>query len=113
KMPFDPVKDFAPITLVGISPGILVVHPAVPAKSVQELIALAKTRPGELNYASGGAGSPNHLAAELFKAMAGVNIVRIAYKGGGPALNALMGGEVQVMFGAGATVAPHLKSGRF
>jgi len=85
----------------------------VPANSVKELIALAKAKPGELNYASGGVGSPNHLSAELFKAMAGVNIVRIAYNGGGPALNALMGGEVQMMFVAGGTAAPHLKSGRF
>ena len=94
------------------SPSVLVVHPAVAAKSVKELIALARASPGELNYASGPTGVSNHLAAELFKAMAGVNLVRIPYKGGGPAVNALIAGEVQVSFPSAAGVTQHIRSGR-
>ena len=109
---WDPVKDFAPISLVASAPNILVVHPSVPAKSVRELIALAKAKPGALNYASGGAGSSPHLAGELFKSMARVNIVRIAYKGTGPAVNDLISGQVQLMFGSAGAVTPHVKSGR-
>jgi tripartite-type tricarboxylate transporter receptor subunit TctC len=86
-VPWDPVRDFAPVTIAVSLPNILVVHPSLPAKSVAELVALAKARPGELNYAAGTLGVSPHLAAELFKAMAGVNIVQIPYKGGGPALN--------------------------
>ncbi|MBI3939178.1 MAG: tripartite tricarboxylate transporter substrate binding protein [Betaproteobacteria bacterium] len=110
-VPYDPVADFSPITLATSSPNILVVHPSLPVNSVKELIALAKARPGELNYAST-TGSTPHLAAELFKAMAGVNIVRIPYKGAGPALNDLIGGQVQLMFPVAAAVTPHVKSGR-
>ena len=109
---WDPVKDFAPISLVASAPNILVVHPSVPAKSVRELIALAKAKPGALNYASGGSGSSPHLAGELFKSMARVNIVRIAYKGTGPAVNDLISGQVQLMFGSAGAVTPHVKSGR-
>src|SRR3990172_10010399 len=109
---YDPVKDFAPISLAVSTPNILVVHPSVAANNVKGLIALAKAKPGELNYASGGAGASNHLAAELFKAMAGVNMVRVNYKGAGPAVNALVGGQVQVMFATASGVAPHIKSGR-
>src|SRR5262249_18308557 len=85
-IPYHPVKDFAPVTLVASSPGVLVVYPGVAAKSAQELIELAKARPGQLNYASTSIGSPAHLAAELFKSMAGVDIVRISYKGSAQAL---------------------------
>ena len=109
---YDPVKDFSPITLAISTPNILVVHPSVPIKSVKDLIALAKARPGELNCATGNAGTSNHLAAELFKAMAGVNIMRIPYKGIAPALNDLISGQVQLMFGAAAAVTQHIKSGR-
>jgi tripartite-type tricarboxylate transporter receptor subunit TctC len=109
---YDPVKDFSPITLAISTPNILVVHPSVPIKSVKDLIALAKARPGELNCATGNAGTSNHLAAELFKAMAGVNIMRIPYKGIAPALNDLIGGQVQLMFGAAPAVTQHIKSGR-
>ncbi|MBI3937188.1 MAG: tripartite tricarboxylate transporter substrate binding protein [Betaproteobacteria bacterium] len=109
---WDPLRDFSPITLVVSSPNILVVHPSLPARSVQDLIALAKARPGELNYASGGTGSSTHLAAELFKAMAGVNIVRIAYKGSASPMSDLISGQVQLTFGIAAPVAPHVKSGR-
>ena len=112
KTPYDAVKDFAPISLVMNYPSVLVVHPSVPVKTVKELVALAKARPGALNYGSPTLGSPTHLASELFKSMAGVDIVRINYKGSGPALNALMSGEVQVMFVASASVAPQIKSGR-
>ncbi len=110
--PFDPVRDFSPLALVGSSPNVLAVNSAVPATTVKELIALAKAKPGDLNYASAGAGSPNHLAAELFKAMAGINIVRISYKGAGPALSSVISGETQLMFTNTGAITPHLKSGR-
>jgi tripartite-type tricarboxylate transporter receptor subunit TctC len=109
---YDPVRDFSAITMLARAPNVLVVHPSVAAKSVKELIALARSRPGELNVATGGTGSSAHLAAELFNAMAGVNIVRINYKGTGPALNDIIAGQVQLMFAAAAGVATHIKSGR-
>ena len=109
---YDPVRDFAPITLAVRAPNMIVVHPSLPVKSVTELIALAKARPGTLSYASGGTGSTPHLAAELFKAMANVDIVRIPYKGGGAALNDLLGGQVPLMFPVAAAALPHVKSGR-
>lgn len=109
---YDPVRDFSPITLAVKAPNLLVVHPSLPVKSVKELIALAKARPGELNYGTGGTGSSNHLGAELFKALAGVNIVRITYKGAAPALNDVIAGHVQVMFPTTAAGAPHVKTGR-
>jgi tripartite-type tricarboxylate transporter receptor subunit TctC len=112
KTPYDPVRDFSPITLAAMSPLILVVHPSLPVKSVKDLIALAKAKPGELNYSSGPTGGPNHLAAELFKSMAGVNIVHVSYQGGGPAVTALMGGEVQLLFSLAATATPHVRSGK-
>ena len=112
KAPYDPVRDFVAITLAGRAPYILVVHPSLPVKSVRNLIALAKARPGELNYGSAGNGSSIQLAAELFKSMAGVNIVAIPYKGGGPAIIALLGGQIQLIFAPAASVGPHIKSGR-
>jgi tripartite-type tricarboxylate transporter receptor subunit TctC len=112
KMPFDPVKDFAPITLVSRSPNILVVHPSLPVKSVKELIALAKARPGELNYGAGAIGASTHLASELFKVMAGVNIVHVPYKSSGGAVAPLLAGEIQVMFGTSATVTTIIRSGK-
>ena len=111
-VPFDPVKDFSPITLVTTSPLIVVVHPSVPADSVKELIALAKAKPGALNYGSGNTGSSSHLGPELFKSMTGLNIVRVPYKGAGPALNALVAGEVQLMIASAGASMPHVKSGR-
>ena len=108
----NPIRDFAPITLAASSPNLLAVHPSLPVKSVKDLIALAKRRPGELNYGSSSLGSSNHLGAELFKSMAKVNIVRVNYKGGGGALSALMAGEVQLMFVTSGLVSGHLKSGR-
>src|SRR5262245_20117456 len=110
--PFDPVRDFSPITTAVGSPNILVVHPSVAVNSVQDLIALAKARPGALNYGSSTAGGSVHLSAELFRHMAGINIVRISYKSSGATVNALLGGEVQFMFANGPPVAPHVKTGR-
>ena len=112
KMPFDPEKDFAPITLLSRSPNILVVHPALPARSVKELIALAKARPGELNYGAGAIGAATHLASELFKVMAGVDIVHVPFKSTGGAVAPLISGQLQVMFGTTSAVTPHIKSGR-
>ena len=112
RVPYDPVKDFAPITLAASSPNVLIVHPSLPVNSVRELIAAARARPGELNYSSSSTGATPHLAAELFKAMAGVNIVRVPYKGSGAALTALIGGQVHVMFPNAGAVTPYLKSGR-
>lgn len=112
KTPYDPVQDFAPISWVVGSPNILVVHPSLPVKSVKELIALARSRPGELNHSVGITGSSSQLASELFKVMAAINMVAVPYKGIGPALTALVGGQVQVSFGNPSAVTPHLKSGR-
>ncbi|MEQ1776037.1 MAG: tripartite tricarboxylate transporter substrate binding protein [Burkholderiales bacterium] len=111
-VPYDPVRDFSPITLVVTSPTVLVVHPALPVKTVKDLIALVKARPGELNYAMGSAGSANHLAAELFKSMARVDMLGIGYRGNGPAVNALISGQVQLMFATASSVTPLVKSGR-
>jgi tripartite-type tricarboxylate transporter receptor subunit TctC len=110
--PWDMFRDFLPVAMLIRAPSVLVVHPSLPVKSVKELIALARSRPGQLDYASSVAGSANHLTAELFKAMAGVNIVHVPYKGGGQALTALIGGESHLMFGLVDAVAPHAKSGR-
>src|SRR5258708_4307680 len=112
KLAYDPVKDFAPVALVAIQPNILVVNPDVPAESVKELIALAKAKPGELNYASSGSGAAAHLAGELFKAMTGVQIVHIPYKGAQPALTDVIAGQAQLMFATSASVIPYIKSGR-
>ena len=111
-VPYDPVRDFAPITLALTSPNVLVVHSSLPVKNVKELIALAKARPGELNYATGAIGATAHLAAELLKSMAHVNIVHIPYKSNGIALNNLIAGEVQLSFSSAGSVAAHVKSGR-
>ena len=111
-VPYDPVRDFAPITLSGRTPAILVVHPSLRVKSVKELIALAKSRPGALDYASASTGSATHVASELLKSMAGVNIVRIPYKGTALALNGLLGGQTHLMFSTLAPALPHVKSGR-
>jgi len=111
-VPLDITRDFLPITLVASSPNILVVHPSVPVKSVKELIALGKARPGELNYASVGTGSGSHLSAELFHYMAGIKVVRVQYKGSAPALNDLLGGRVHYTFGTSGSTAQHVASGR-
>ena len=112
KLPFDVEKDFAPITLVATIPQILVVHPSVPASSVKELIGLAKRKPGALNYASPGSGSPGHLAGELFKLRTGTQIVHVPYKGGGPAVADVLGGQVPLMFVSIPAVLQYVKAGR-
>lgn len=112
KLTFDPVRDFSPVTTVNWQPNVIVVTPALPAKSVKELVAYAKSRPGELNYGSSSTGSANHLAAELFNTMAGIKTVRINYKGMGQAMIDLIAGQLQLSFPAAATATPHLKSGK-
>ena len=109
---WDPFADFAPVSLAISAPNVLVVHPSLPVKSVKELIALARSRPGELNYGAGGAGSTPHIAAELFRHMAKVDIVRVNYKGSGPAQVGLLTGEVQIMFAGLGPIMPHVKSGK-
>ena len=111
-VPYDVLRDLAPITQTVIEPNILVVHPSLPVKTVKDLIAVAKAHPGQLNYSSGGSGSSGHIAAEMFKSMAKVNIVRIPYKGQGPATNDLLAGQVQLTFGSTGAVGTHVKSGR-
>ncbi|HKA45100.1 MAG TPA: tripartite tricarboxylate transporter substrate binding protein [Burkholderiales bacterium] len=112
KVAYDPVKDFAPVSLVDRVPNLLVAHPSLPARTVPELIALARARPGQLNWAAGSNGSAPHIAGELFRSMARIDVVRIAYKGTGKALIDLVGGQVQYMFPNAAAVTPHVKSGR-
>ena len=112
KVPFDPIKDFEPVILIATSPFALVVHPSTPAKSVKDLIALAKAKPGTLTYASGGNGSSTHLAAEEFKQLAGINMIHVPYKGGGPALIDVIGGRVTTYFASIPPSLPHIKAGR-
>ena len=112
KLPYDPVKDFVAVTWATNSPNLLVVHPALPVKSVRELVTLAKERPNELNYGSGSAGSTPHLAAELLRAMTGVQIVRVAYKGSGPAFPDEIAGRVQLMIDPLFSALPYIKAGK-
>jgi tripartite-type tricarboxylate transporter receptor subunit TctC len=112
KVSWDPLTDLAPVTLAISAPNVLVVHPSLPVKSTKELIALARARPGELNYGAGGGGSTPHIAAELFKHLAKVNIVRVNYKGSGPSMVGLLTGEVQLMFAALGPAMPHVKQGK-
>jgi tripartite-type tricarboxylate transporter receptor subunit TctC len=112
KLPFDFERDFAPVALTTAAPNVLVVHPSVPARSVKELVALAKSRPGQLNFASAGTGTAPHLSGELFKAMAGVSMTHIPYKGSPPAVTDLVAGSVDLMFSPASTVLPHVGSGR-
>jgi tripartite-type tricarboxylate transporter receptor subunit TctC len=111
-VPYDTARDFAPVSLMASAPNVLVVHPSVPAKSVRELIALARARPRQLNYASGGPGSTPHLSGALFAVMAGIDIVHIPYKGTGPASADLLGGQVQMAFFGIPPLLPHIKSGK-
>ncbi len=112
RLPYDLTRDFATVTQLASSPSLLVVHPSLPVKTVAELVKLTRARPGELNYASTGSGSATFLAAELFKAMAGVNIVHVPYRGGGEAVTAIIAGEVTVYFAPMAAILPHVRQGR-
>jgi tripartite-type tricarboxylate transporter receptor subunit TctC len=112
KLPYNFERDFVPITLVGLTPFILVTHPSLPAKNVQELIALAKAKPGALTFASGGTGVASHLAGELFKSTAGIDIVHVPYKGQAPATADLLGGQVSFMFNNPITSLPHVRAGK-
>ena len=112
KLPFDTLRDFAPVSLIAYSPYILVVHPSLPVRNVKDFVALAKRRPDEILYGSGGTGSSAHLTAELFNQMAGVKLREVPFKGAGPALIGTITGEVQAVFGNALTVKPHIESGR-
>jgi tripartite-type tricarboxylate transporter receptor subunit TctC len=112
KIAFDPLKDLAPVSWVSSVPLVLVVHPSVPAKSLKELIALVKKRAGKMNIASNGSGTTSHLSIEMLKQMAGVDVTHIPYKGGGPAITALVSGEVDMEFATALAAQPHIKSGR-
>jgi len=112
KVPYDTARDFAPVTLMARAPNALVAHPSLPARSVKDLIALARSQPGRVNYGSGGNGSTPHLAGALFEAMAGIELTHIPYKGTAPAMADLIGGQVQIAFLGIPTVLPHVKSGK-
>jgi tripartite-type tricarboxylate transporter receptor subunit TctC len=112
KTSYDAIKDFAPVATVTSNETVLVVHPSVPANTLQELIALAKAKPGELNYATSSTGGPTHIPAELFNIVAGVKTQQIPYKGGGPAMTDLLGGQVQMVFAIPSNVVGHVKSGK-
>ncbi len=112
KAPYDPVKDFEPVSLMALGPNVLVVHPSLPVKSVQELIALARAQPGRIGFAGSGSGSTPHLAGELFNVMAGVQMVHIPYRGSGPAMIGLLAGDAPVMFLPAINAGPHVSAGR-
>ncbi|MCC6533376.1 MAG: tripartite tricarboxylate transporter substrate binding protein [Burkholderiales bacterium] len=112
KLSFDVEKDLQPVTLIGTSVHVVLVHPSVPAKTFKDFLALAKQKPGQLNYASAGAGSAIHMASELLKLRAGIDLTHIAYKGGGPAAAAVLAGESQVLVGTSASVLPYVTAGR-
>jgi tripartite-type tricarboxylate transporter receptor subunit TctC len=111
-LPYNTLKDLAPVTLVGRQPNVLVVYPGVPVKTMRDLIALAKSKPKQINYGSGGIGTASHLATELLKMMAGVDIVHVPYKGLGPALTDLMGGQIQLIISTMASAMPQVKAGK-
>src|SRR5262245_10904254 len=111
-LPFDPVVDFAPVSLVASTPNILVVHPSTPARTVKEVVALARAKPGALNFASAGVGSSSHLAGELFRVLARAEIVHVPYKGAGPAMVDVLSGQVQLYFATMPAAMPHVKSGK-
>jgi tripartite-type tricarboxylate transporter receptor subunit TctC len=112
KLPYDTLKDLAPVGLIGRQPNVVVVHPGVPAKSILDLLELARAKPGELNYGSGGVGTASHLATEMLRLMAKVDLVHVPYKGLGPALTDLIGGRVHVIISTMASALPHMKSGK-
>lgn len=112
RSPYDPVRDFTPLMLMARSPYRVVIHPGLPANTLQEWVALAKAKPGSMSYGSAGAGSAIHLSAELFRMQAGISMVHVPYKGTGPAITDLIAGQIQMMFAGTLSAAPHVKSGR-
>lgn len=112
KLPYDPAKDFEPITLINTTPLVVIVHPGVPAKNIKELIALAKARPSVLNFGSSGSGGSNHLAGELFNALADVKITHVPYKGNGPAMTDLLGGHIDMAYNGLTSALQHIRSGK-
>jgi tripartite-type tricarboxylate transporter receptor subunit TctC len=112
RMPYDPIADFAPVSLLCASPAVLIVHPSLPARSVGQLLALAQSKPGALNYSAAGAGTNPHMAGELFNMLGNVDIVAVQYKGGGPALVAVLAGEVGITFQNISEAVPHVRSGK-
>jgi tripartite-type tricarboxylate transporter receptor subunit TctC len=112
KIPYDPHQDFAPVSLVIVNPQLLVVHPGLAARNIKEFIALAKAKPGQLNFGSSGVGTPNHLGGEMLNAMAGINIVHVPYKGGAASITDLIAGQVQLVISSAPSVVPHVRNGR-
>ncbi len=112
RLNYDPVRDFAPISMLGTSPPLLAVHPSLPVKTVRDLIALARARPGQLSFGAGGAGTPPHMAGELFKQVAGVDMLFVAYKGEAPAITDLLGGQISLIFSNVTVVLPHVRAGK-
>ena len=112
KLPYNPLRDFAPVSEIAYNPQFLDIHPSIPVRSVKELIALARARPGQLNYGSAGQGSTSHMAMELFKSMSRIDVVHVPYKGTGPALIDLLGGHLPMMFDVVLTTLPHMKAGK-
>jgi tripartite-type tricarboxylate transporter receptor subunit TctC len=112
KIPYEPLQDFAPVSLVIVLPQLLVVNPSLPARSIKEFIALAKAKPGQLNFGSSGVGTPNHLGGEMLKAMAGINIVHVPYKGGAASITDLIAGQVQLVISSAPSVVPHVRNNR-
>lgn len=112
KLPYDIIKDFAPITMMASGPFVMVLHPSLPATTVKQFLALARSRPGELFFGSPGTGTGGHLSGELLKILAKINIVHVPYKGGGPAMNDLLGGQISLLFSDLTTATPHVKTGR-
>jgi tripartite-type tricarboxylate transporter receptor subunit TctC len=112
KIPYDPLQDFAPVSLVIVLPQLLVVNPSLPARNIKEFIALAKAKPGQLNFGSSGVGTPNHLGGEMLKAMAGIDIVHVPYKGGAASITDLIAGQVQLVISSAPSVVPHVRNSR-
>jgi len=112
KLPYDPVRDFAPVTLTAMTPYLLVVHSSIPARSVKAFVSLAKSRPGQITFGTAGSGGGSHLATEMFRAMAGIELVHVPYKGAAPALVDLLGGQVHMVFASSPAVMPHIKTRR-
>ena len=112
KLPYDLLRDFAPVTMLGSSPALIVVHPSLPVKTLKQLVSLAKAKPGAINYASAGAGSPTFIGGELFKSIAGIDLLHVPYRGGGEAITAMVSGETSVYFAPLASAMPHVRSGR-